>query len=155
MKKPSESYLRSVTLLFGDLPLVSEEVAKDIPSKFLKEIGVRGTPQVRIYLSIYIYLPLICYLCLIRLSYQQVNVVFERLRELDWDVKELLKFLTTNEKQLEEKVIGFSYPLSLIMYLTFRSRSSIYYSIRNGNFFSESNFFPVNYLLQPQPLLLR
>ncbi|KAJ3107750.1 hypothetical protein HDU97_003420 [Phlyctochytrium planicorne] len=71
MKRPTESYLKTVTL-FEDLPIVSFEAAKHFPDSFLKSLGVR--------------------------DHVDLQLIFSRLQDLKWDSDHmLLDKLTSTE----------------------------------------------------------
>lgn len=53
LKKPREAYFRNteVASFAEDLPYLEEKFAGKVSHKFLKELGVRGSPDVRIVFS--------------------------------------------------------------------------------------------------------
>lgn len=72
---PSEAYLKSVTL-FPDLPIVQLQSKAAVPTAFLKWMGVR--------------------------SHVDLQVVFDRLADLNWDHVQLVRYLVTVRGQLSD-----------------------------------------------------
>ncbi|KAJ1529040.1 hypothetical protein HK405_002411, partial [Cladochytrium tenue] len=81
LKRPSESYFKTVTL-FDDLPTVKFENPKSVADSFLKALGVR--------------------------DYVDLQVVFSRLADLKWDSDhvQLVKYLVSVQDKLSDGELG-------------------------------------------------
>ncbi|KAI8803502.1 hypothetical protein BJ742DRAFT_828538 [Cladochytrium replicatum] len=75
---PQEAYFRTVTL-FGDLPVVTLS-HKNVSDDFLRELGVR--------------------------EHVELQVVFDRLSDLNWDHMQLIKYLSNVQNKLTEVELG-------------------------------------------------
>jgi hypothetical protein len=75
MKKPTDSYFKSVNL-FEDLPTVHWNNARLISDNFQKDIGIR--------------------------EHVELQLVFDRLLDLNWNHTQLIKYLTSVQDKLTE-----------------------------------------------------
>ena len=75
MKKPSESYFKSV-ILFEDLPTIHWNNPRSISDQFQRAIGIR--------------------------EHVELQLVFDRLMDLNWNHTQLIKYLTSVQDKLTD-----------------------------------------------------